>query len=78
MCFYDRVNVCTAYSAIEDVEVVAVAVSHFARMISTGKLDLPPPPESVPLCPVHIDSAICTCLLGIDDAYAPFKKNNGS
>lgn len=55
-----------------DFERFAVSVSYIARMIADGKLDLPPPPYAVPLCPTHTSSTICTCLASISDVYKPF------
>ena len=55
-------------------QVLAVAVSYFARKISTGELNFPPPPEPVALCPVHIKSAICSCLPTVNHVLNLFKK----
>ena len=59
---------------LQHFEVCAVAVSHCARMISLGQLKFPPPPEPVPLCPVHTKAAICSCPSTPNDIYASFKK----
>ena len=56
------------------IEILAVAISYFARMISTGKLAFPPPPQPVMLCPVHTKSAICPCLLSSKDADKSLEK----
>ena len=63
---FDCMMLLAFFRLVEYLEMSAGALSYLTRMISTGKLDFPPPPEPVLLCQVHTETALCSCLRAIN------------